>query len=75
MPLLATNSSSSLDFEALDDHLVKSSGQETYLIVEYLQDMVALRIVVVGRDITGVHLDGTSYPVAHTPIPLNRRVS
>jgi hypothetical protein len=65
MSFLGTNSSSSLDFEALDDHLVKSSRQETSLVKANLQDMLLHHIVVFGRAAAAagrrdaiVHLDG-----------------
>jgi hypothetical protein len=68
-------SSSSDEYVVYTDHLGEYSQLDVPLVKIYLLDMVALSIVAVSRDITGVHLDGTSYPVAHTLIPFNCRVS
>jgi hypothetical protein len=51
MPTSATNSSSSLGYVALGDHLVKSLHHKPFVVEGYLQDMVMHDLVAVGRDI------------------------
>jgi hypothetical protein len=60
MPKTRPVLSSSLDAVARSDHIDKSLYQKTPLIKGYLQDMVVLRIVVVGRNIIEVHQTGMS---------------
>jgi hypothetical protein len=72
MPTPPPKSSSSLDADALGDHLADSLGQITIPIKGYLQDMVVLRIFVVGRDIIGIHIDGTSCTIQSRSIAFTR---
>ncbi|XP_071677334.1 uncharacterized protein [Lolium perenne] len=70
MPTSATNSSSSLGYGALGDHLVKSLHQKTFLVEGYLQDMVGHDVVAVGHDVIGIHPTAMPSPCSGTNVTI-----